>query len=137
MRMKSRRDSALIRNEKALNVVLEELREGNPPIIVEGKRDRAALVAAGISNPIFTLTGRPEELAELVSRQADRAVILTDFDAAGEELLARLESALQGCNVTPDTVTRRRLGGLLGVRFFQDFDRRLLAFREKVNGGER
>jgi 5S rRNA maturation endonuclease (ribonuclease M5) len=125
----------LQRKQKFLNRVLKELEETGAPILVEGKRDRAALERIGVKNRIFLINMRPDELCERVAKVADEAVILTDFDEAGEKLCKRIEEALYSCNVLPNTEVRRKLRYLLGVYNFEEIERRMEEFKKKIEGG--
>jgi 5S rRNA maturation endonuclease (ribonuclease M5) len=58
-------------------------------------------------------------------------VILTDFDEAGEELCCRVEDGLRAYNVSPDTEMRRKLQRILGLRNFEEIDRKLEELRKK------
>lgn len=122
----------LVRKEKLLRRVLNELAESDAVVLVEGKRDKNALERIGIRNRIMVINMSPDEVSERVSRVADKAVVLTDFDDAGEELRCRVEEALRSYNVSPNTEVRKRLHYLLGVRNFEEIERKLEEFRKKL-----
>ena len=124
----------LQRKLKLLNRVLKELEESGKPILVEGKRDKAALERIGVKNRIFLINLTPDELCKRVSKVADEAVILTDFDGAGEKLGKRIEEALYSYNVLPNTEVRRKLRYLLGVYNFEEVDRKMEEFKKKIEG---
>ena len=124
----------LQRKQKLLNRVLKELEESGKPILVEGKRDKAALERIGVKNRIFLINLTPDELCKRVSNVADEAVILTDFDEAGEKLGKRIEEALHSYNVLPNTEVRRKLRYLLGVYNFEDIGRKMEEFKKKIEG---
>jgi 5S rRNA maturation endonuclease (ribonuclease M5) len=124
----------LQRKQKLLNRVLKELEESGKPILVEGKRDKAALERIGVKNRIFLINLTPDELCKRVSKVADEAVILTDFDGAGEKLGKRIEEALYSYNVLPNTEVRRKLRYLLGVYNFEEVDRKMEEFKKKIEG---
>ena len=64
-------------------------------IIVEGKKDRAALNKIGIQN-IIELSKKPlYRIIEEISDSNDECIILTDLDKKGKELYGRLNSELQ------------------------------------------
>jgi len=137
MRRESREQSLLKSKDKAFRRLLRELGESRAAVIVEGRKDRAALRNIGIANPVFLLNQKPEIVAERVAKNADEAVVLTDFDRKGEELFGRMVSALESCSVKPNTDVRRRLRYLLGVRFFEELDRKAEEFKEKMEEIER
>jgi len=124
----------LQRKQKLLNRVLKELEESGVPLLVEGKRDREALERIGMRNKIFLINMRPDRLCERVSKVADEAVVLTDFDEAGEKLCKRVEESLHSYNVLPNMEMRRKFRYLLGVYNFEEIDRKLEEFRKKVEG---
>jgi 5S rRNA maturation endonuclease (ribonuclease M5) len=124
----------LQRKHKLLKRVLKELEESGKPMLVEGKRDRAALERIGVKNRIFLINLAPDELCERISKVADEAVILTDFDEAGEKLCRRIEEALHSYNVLPNTEVRRKLRYLLGVYNFEEIGRRMEEFKKKLEG---
>jgi len=70
------------------------LKEQNLLVIVEGKKDRAALNALGIMN-VVTLKQPLFAVVEQVVGQTKECVILTDLDGEGRKLYARLSSDLQ------------------------------------------
>ena len=78
---------------------LETLKSSSTLIIVEGKKDRAALNKLGLTN-IVTLEGplyrNVEEIAEKASKTKNphRAIILTDLDPEGKKLYSRLKKDL-------------------------------------------
>jgi len=131
-----RRDSLRLRSE-ALRKTLAGLAESGTPLIVEGVRDRASLLRAGVQNKAFTVNQSPQRVAERVAREADEAIVLTDFDATGEELAGRMAEALEAACVKPDLEVRRRLRGILGLRYFEEFDRKAVELEEKLRECER
>ena len=122
------------RKQKLLDRVLKELEESGKPILVEGKRDKAALERIGVENRVFLINLTPDELCKRVSKVADEAVILTDFDEAGEKLCNRVKEALYSYNVLPNTEVRRKLRYLLGVYNFEEIDRKMEEFKKRVEG---
>ena len=84
-------------NEKAaeLNRIIEKIKSLNIPVIVEGKKDRAALEKLGIIN-IVELSKKPLfQIVEEVSDSNEECVILTDLDKKGKELYGKLNSDFQ------------------------------------------
>ena len=60
-------------------------------VIVEGQKDKKALLEFGINN-VVTLTKKPIfELAEEISKITDEVVILTDLDKEGKRLYSKLK----------------------------------------------
>ncbi len=70
-------------------------------VLVEGKKDAAALQILGFSN-VLALNGKPLfEVVEFVVSQSKDCLILTDLDAEGKKLYSRLSHELmkQGVQV--------------------------------------
>ncbi len=80
-------------------------------IIVEGKKDRAALEKLGVpGSQIITLDQRPLfVVAEAVSAGYKTAAILTDLDVEGKKLYGRLNTLLQQLGVKVDNRLRNFL----------------------------
>lgn len=75
--------------------IIENLKNSNTLIIVEGKKDRAALEKMGLSN-IKELSKKPLfHVVEEVSSSNEECIILTDLDRKGKELYGKLGSDLQ------------------------------------------
>jgi len=73
------------------NRILDQLRtqsEAGVPIIVEGRRDEAALRRLGITGKVHCLKARGESRHEFLDRLngTKEAIVLTDFDREGKEL---------------------------------------------------
>ena len=87
------------RYERLLEVI-EKLREvnGHVPVVVEGKRDAAALRALGIEGEVITYNRglSVHQFSEEVMETHDRVVLLMDWDRAGEKLQGRLARELAG-----------------------------------------
>ncbi|MCX6777109.1 MAG: toprim domain-containing protein [Candidatus Micrarchaeota archaeon] len=124
----------LQKKQKLLDRTLKDLAESGAAVLVEGKRDREALQRIGVRNRIFLVNMSPDKLCLRVSKVAGEAVILTDFDEAGQKLCRRIEEALHSYNVLPNTEVRRKLRYLLGVYNFEDIDRRMEEFKNKIEG---
>jgi 5S rRNA maturation endonuclease (ribonuclease M5) len=94
MKITSLSDEELKRMEKQLKRAFEELNEKGAVIVVEGKKDREALQRAGVNNKIVLINRSPDELSSRISDEK-KAIILTDFDNAGEEMRSRMEEISQ------------------------------------------
>lgn len=74
---------------------IEKIISSDILIIVEGKKDRAALEKFGIKN-IIELSKKPLfQIVEEISNSNKQCVILTDLDKKGKELFGKLNSQLQ------------------------------------------
>ena len=68
--------------------LLQQLKENNTPLIVEGKKDKKALEELGLTN-IITLYHKP--LYKIVEElKTEEVAILTDFDKEGKRLYGKL-----------------------------------------------
>lgn len=100
-------------NEEKARILLESLIKENQegiPILVEGITDKKALEALGATGAIFIIQGTGSSLytlAEKVSNQTRRAIILTDPDREGKRIAAQLATILESLGVTPDLRFRR------------------------------
>lgn len=78
-----------------LNDFIENLRGSKILIIVEGKKDKAALEEFGISN-IIELNKKPLfQIVEEIANSIKECVILTDLDKEGKQLYSKLNANLQ------------------------------------------
>ena len=85
-------------------------------IMVEGKKDIAALSALGFQGEIRPLNrGHPVlEVAEELARKKKKVIILFDWDRTGRALSSKLASYLKGLDANYDLELRRELS--LAVR---------------------
>jgi len=99
-----------------LDLLLEELQElaRERVILVEGRKDRAALEVLGVRGEIVQVqdAGGLFRVAEDLARQGKGAVILTDWDRKGGQLAELLRNALRACAVSYDDSVRARLSAL-------------------------
>ncbi len=96
-----------------LTVILDDLKERSHTevVLVEGQKDRAALIVLGIDgevwqvqgpNPIFSTT-------EKLAMEGRSAIILTDWDRKGGQLARLLRDGLKANGVRFDDELRMRL----------------------------
>lgn len=99
-----------------LGLLLEELQElaRERVILVEGRKDRAALEVLGVRGEVVQVqdAGGLFGVAEELARQGKGAVILTDWDRKGGQLAELLRNALRACAVPYDDSVRARLSML-------------------------
>lgn len=90
---------------------LEKLRAEEKAIIVEGIKDKNALISLGITEKlIFTLSKKALfELTEDIADNFKEAIILTDFDKKGKELYGKLNKDLVTNGVKVDNYFREFL----------------------------
>lgn len=84
-------------------------------VLVEGERDRRSVERLGVPGKVAVLhAGRTlAEVAQELTRQGRRIVVLTDWDVEGGHLAHRLEEFLATGPPALDLETRRRLARVL------------------------
>lgn len=99
--------------QEVLQQLLSES-EAGVPIVVEGRRDEAALRKLGINGIIHCLKARGESRFEFLERLdgSDEAILLTDFDREGRELTEWLHNELSRRGVRSDFTLWRRIRSL-------------------------
>ena len=80
---------------------LEKIKLYGKPIIVEGKKDKEALMKLGITN-IFTIKEPLFKLCENISKKNKEVIILTDLDKEGKRLYSKLKENLERNGVKVD-----------------------------------
>jgi len=107
------REETLEELEEVLRELRMELRDGTP-VLVEGRRDREALLSLGIEGRIVHLNRNGSLLERLEGLGGcERVVVLTDFDREGEELALRCSKYLRLMGVEPLLEPREKLKKLL------------------------
>lgn len=90
--------------------MLEKISDNKVAVIVEGKKDRAALRKIGIHSNIFVLNTKPLfAVAEEIAESCGEAVILTDLDDEGKKLYGKLNTLLQRLGITVNNDVRNFL----------------------------
>ena len=101
---------------------IEKIKNSNILIIVEGKKDGAALRKLGLTN-IIELSKKPLfQTVEEVSNSAGECLILTDLDKKGKELYGKLNSDLQKHGVKIDNKFREFLFRHTKIRQIEGID---------------
>lgn len=117
------------KNHKQLQRLLEKLKQSW--IFVEGKKDKQALRAFECEN-VLTISGNLLLSCNQVQGKTDEVVILTDLDRRGEELAKKAKQELEGCSIRAEIETRKKLAGILKLRYFEDIKRKYDEFMEKM-----
>ena len=103
-------------------LIIDKMKEDNEstPILVEGKRDEKALQELGFEGKIIVLNSGHTlaNLADRVSKNYRKIIILTDWDKKGSYLAGRLFNLLRDNDVFCDMEYRRKLGFYLGSHIF-------------------
>ena len=100
-------------NYKRFLELIDEVREFEGAIVVEGPRDEVALRNLGVRAEIIRLSRLPLSETALIASSFGNVMILTDFDSAGEELAGKLLRYLEGLPCRVDSKTRRELKGIV------------------------
>ena len=96
-------------------------------IIVEGKRDKAALREIGITGEILELSKKALfEVIEQASEKASKVIILTDLDSEGKKLYSVLRRGLLERGVHVDKIYREWLFKNTKLRQIEGFHTYLL-----------
>jgi 5S rRNA maturation endonuclease (ribonuclease M5) len=99
--------------ERATRILqdLQEQSESGTPIIVEGRRDEAALRKLGIKGTIHCLKATGEPRFRFIERLdgSKRAIVLTDFDREGAELGTWLYQELSRRGIRADNQMWRKI----------------------------
>ncbi|MBN2454612.1 toprim domain-containing protein [Candidatus Woesearchaeota archaeon] len=89
--------------------LIEQINNSGKAIVVEGKKDLAALQRLGVKNRIFMINKPLFALSEEIAAQTKDIIILTDLDKKGKELYGRLSTQLQRLGVRIDSKYREFL----------------------------
>jgi len=96
-----------------MNGIVEEwvskLKNSDKLIIVEGKKDKAALEELGIKNIVILRNAIYKDVENIVNNGDKEIVILTDLDKMGKKLYARLKRDLTERGITIDNYFREFL----------------------------
>lgn len=116
--------SSAVEVTEAVGNMLGKISNNGVAVIVEGKKDKAALGKIGIHNNVFVLNAKPlfvvaEEIAELYGG----AVILTDLDEEGKKLYGKLNTLLQRQGVRVDNSLRNLLFKNTRLRQIEGIDK--------------
>src|SRR6266852_8170658 len=93
---------------------LQEQSDSGVPIIVEGRRDEAALRKLGVKGTILCLKSTGEPRFRFIERLdgSRRVIVLTDFDREGGELGTWLYQELSHRGIRADNQLWRKIRGL-------------------------
>jgi len=111
-----------------LRLLLLDAEESVDLVLVEGPRDVEALRSLGYGGKVATCNRycvNDAELAEAISSDSERVLVLTDFDREGGELNTRLSGLLEHMGVKVEKALRgevARLMAALGIRVVEALD---------------
>jgi 5S rRNA maturation endonuclease (ribonuclease M5) len=102
---------------KVLEALAEESAKGTP-IVVEGKKDVAALRALGVTGTVLTVKTGGKSFLEFVSEIEKMGVLevilFLDFDRRGKEGTKHLKQSLERIKIKPNVKLWRSLSALVG-----------------------
>lgn len=111
---------------KRWNRAMESLED--VALFVEGKNDKLALESLGFKE-IYLVSGTLRQSCENAAKNGVKnAVILTDLDERGDELAFEASEELRRYGINPDTELRKKIGGMLKLRHFEDMKKKLEEF---------
>ena len=97
------------KNSQGLYILIQKIKASKKLIIVEGKKDAAALKKLGITNTI-QLSKKPLfYIIEHIANSHKECIILTDLDKEGKRLYSKMNSGLQKFGVRIDNELREFL----------------------------
>lgn len=116
---------------KLIQKLLELIKDS--VVFVEGKKDKLALVQLGcnVSN-ILTISGNLRQSCESLGNGIKKVIILTDLDRRGNELAKRAVEELERYSIGSDIETRKEVGEILNVKYFEDIERKYMQFLEEI-----
>jgi 5S rRNA maturation endonuclease (ribonuclease M5) len=121
--------------------IFDELRtmsDTGTPIIVEGRRDEAALRRLGINGTVFCLKARGEPRHDFLERLdgTSNAIVLTDFDREGKKLETWLYKELSQRGIKSDLKLWSRIKSLArhDVRSVEELPKFLRALEQRSVG---
>ncbi len=115
---------------KQMVKIMQELKE--EVVFVEGKRDKAALSALGITKT-FAISGTLRAVCEkLASANVAKVVVLTDLDRRGNELAELAQQELERYSIFANTDYRRILGKVLRIKHFEELDKKYNEYLEEL-----
>ncbi|MFH1246929.1 MAG: hypothetical protein V1644_00980 [Candidatus Micrarchaeota archaeon] len=115
--------------------LIDKLNQGVFLLVVEGKRDVAALRNIGITANIVQANGTPEFIVNKITKEFSglKPVLLFDFDQAGQEKIKQLEPLILASNVVADTHIRFEFKAIFnGLHFFEDVDKKLEEIEKEI-----
>jgi len=90
-----------------MRIIEDEVKNTDGAIIVEGKKDRAALETLGFKN-ILEISGKSLEKIFQLAKDERSVYIMTDFDREGEEKSSQLITFLTKCGLTTNISLRKK-----------------------------
>lgn len=126
--------SSLERKLEALTETLKKLSEEaakGVPVVVEGRKDSAALRRLGVRGKVLRVKASGKVLADVLDGvHAEEVILMIDFDRNGVELVKQITAYLEGRRVRVNSSFWKKIGALVR-RDVKDVEG-LPAFLEKL-----
>ena len=128
--------------EEKLLKIIETLKEENAkgkPIVVEGKKDVAALHALGVTGTLITVkTGGKsflDAICEIEKTGAPEVILFLDFDRRGKEGTKHLKHNLERAKIKTNTKLWRALSATAGnaIQCIESITAYLQTLHAKIN----
>ncbi len=121
---------------------LAEASDKGKPIIIEGKKDAAALRELDVGGKILMLKAGGKSFLEMVTEiealQVSEVILLLDFDRRGREATRHLQKSLEPLRIKANMMFWRDLSGLVGkeVQCIEGLTAYLATLKQKAAGLE-
>lgn len=110
-----------MKETQELDLFVEELKQSNKAVIVEGRKDKEALEKLGIKR-VYALNCKPLFVfIEQIAKNNKDVIILTDLDKEGKKLYRALSSGLQKYGVRVDNYFREFIFKKTRIRQIEGF----------------
>ena len=110
-------DAERLEKLEELILELQHMSDKGALIIVEGKRDRKALRALGITGTIMLGTKKSILVfCEEVAREYNNVIVLTDWDENGDKLATLMEGYLRSTSTAVNMDIRKNIKNLVKKR---------------------
>jgi 2,5-diamino-6-(ribosylamino)-4(3H)-pyrimidinone 5'-phosphate reductase len=123
---------------KILETLAEESAKGTP-IVVEGKKDVAALRALGVTGTLVTVkTGGKsflDVICEIIEMDVPEVILFLDFDRRGKEGTKHLKQNLERTKIKSNTKLWRALSATVGheIQCIESLTGYLQTLHERIN----
>jgi 5S rRNA maturation endonuclease (ribonuclease M5) len=123
---------------QVLEALAEESAKGTP-IVVEGKKDVAALRALGVKGTVLTVkTGGKtflDAVTEIEKMGVATVILFLDFDRRGKQGTKRLKQSLERAKIKPNLKFWRKLSALVGkeIQCIESLTTYLVTLRLKID----
>ncbi|MCX8166306.1 MAG: toprim domain-containing protein [Candidatus Micrarchaeota archaeon] len=104
----------------------EDITKEKTAILVEGKKDKLALLALDINLPIFECARDKHKTIEFLTKNNFKNVILLmDLDKQGNKLAHEMSEMLLAQGIKPNLYFRKELGKFLKLKYFEEMSAKI------------